>query len=120
MKRIEFIQHKGKPILTLNFSGCSPAEVLKVIEEARPIFASQPHNSVLALDVVNDAHFDIEVVEALKNFTVHNKPYVKGVAVVGVTGLQKLLLQSIQTFSKRNIYLFDGVEQAKDWLVGLS
>ena len=54
--------------------------------------------------------------DGLKQFTAHNKPYVKAGAVVGVTGLKRIIFSAVVTFSRRNLEAFDDVEQAKHWL----
>jgi hypothetical protein len=42
---------------------------------------------------------------------------VKAAAVVGITGLKKIIFGAVMAFSKRNLASFDNVEQAKRWLV---
>jgi len=37
---------------------------------------------------------------------------------VGVTGLKKLIFMAVQRFTgRKNMYMFDRLETAKDWLV---
>lgn len=117
MERVRFVNHKGKNILLLDFSNCTCEEVLRIIEESRKIIEAQPERSLLTLTNVEDAHFDSRVVEAMKDFTVHNKPYVRKGAVVGVTGLRRIIYDAVMRFSGRNLPSFDDLEKAKDWLV---
>lgn len=117
MERVKFVNHKGKNILLLDFSNCSCEEVLRIIEESRKLIKVQPEHSLLTLTNVEGAHFDFKVVEAMKDFTVHNKPYVRKGAVVGVTGLRKIIYDAVMRFSGRNLPSFDDIEEARDWLV---
>ena len=116
MAKVEFIRYKDKQILFFDFSG-TPEEILPVIKEARMIIATQPPNSLLTLSDVTESKFNNDVREALKAFTLHNKPYVKAGAVVGVTGLKKVLYTVVMQFSGRNMPVFDTLDEAKDWLV---
>ncbi len=77
MERVRFINHDGKDILFLNFSYCKAEEVVKTIHRAKQIISSRPENSLLTLTDVTDARFNDEVGQSMKEFTAHNKPYVK-------------------------------------------
>ncbi len=116
MERIRFIQHKGKEILFLDFSACKAGEVLLVIDKAAPVIAGRPEKSLLTLSNVTNARFDDTVSQRMKEFTAHNKPFVKAAAVVGITGLKKIVFEAVMLFSKRKLHAFETVEQAKDWL----
>jgi hypothetical protein len=52
----------------------------------------------------------------MKEFTKHNKPYVKASAVVGISGIKKIIFHAVMLFSGRKIHACDTLEQAKDWL----
>jgi len=57
-----------------------------------------------------------ETSATIKDFTTFNKPYVIAGAVVGVTGLKKVIYNAIVAISGRNMSTFDTIDQAKDWL----
>lgn len=116
MKRVQFIEHKGKKILHLDFSNCKVAELEATIEEAKQVISGQPPNSLLILTDVTDTEMSRESSRLIKDFTAHNKPYVTTSAVVGVAGLKKIVYDAVIRFSGRQIATFDTVEQAKDWL----
>jgi len=117
MERIKFIQQSGKKLLFLDFSNCNVEELLEAIDEAKTIIKTQPENSLLILTDVTNARFNEEVSRKMKEFTTHNKPYVKESAVVGVIGLKKIILDAVMLFSNRKLHTFDTIEQAKDWLI---
>jgi len=119
-ERATFIKHKEKEILFLDFSNTQPHEVLEAIEVAKPLIRSRPAGSVLTLTDVTNARFSEAVSDGLKEFTAHNKPYVKAGAVVGVTGLKRIIFTAVMTFSRRNLETFDDIEQAKHWLANNS
>jgi hypothetical protein len=117
LDNITFIDHKGKKILFLNFSECSAADALKTISDAKPVIQACPPGSLLTLTDVSNTRFDSTTSEAIKEFARHNKPYVRAAAVVGITGLKKIIFDAVVKFSGRNITSFDTIEKAKDWLI---
>ncbi len=116
MERVRFIQHNGKEILFLDFSRCKADEVLAIIEESKAVIRTRPEHSLLTLSDVTDTRFNDKVSEQMKEFTAHNKPYVRAAAVVGITGLKKIIFEAVMAFSKRKLHAFDSIEQAKAWL----
>jgi hypothetical protein len=115
-ERVKFITHHKKEILFLDFSNTLPHEVLQTIEVAKRVISARPEGSILTLTDVTNARFNEAVSDGLKKFTAHNKPYVKAGAVVGVTGLKRIIFNAVIAFSRRNLEAFDDVEQAKHWL----
>ena len=116
MERVQFIQHKGKKILHLNFADCKADEVLTVIDQAKAAIRTQALRSVLTLTDVTNTAFNSKVSDAMKEFVMHNKPYVVASAVVGVTGLKQIIYNAVMKFSGRKLTAFDSLAEAKDWL----
>ncbi len=114
--RVIFLEEGPRRILHLNFSRATAEEVLQVIDHAKPIIASQEPSSLLVLTDVTDARFNQEVAARMKEFTAHNKPFIRGSAVLGVTGLKKIIFDAINSFSGRNIRAFDKKDEAIGWL----
>jgi hypothetical protein len=116
MERVQFIEHRGKKILHLNFADCKPTEVLQVIEQAKSTIKAQPHKSVYTLTDVTNSAFNSAVSDAMKDFVLHNKPYVVASAVVGVTGLKQIIFNAVMKLSGRKLTAFENIDAAKDWL----
>jgi len=116
-EKIRFITYEGKNILHLDFSNCKAEEILNTITKAKKVIATQPERSLLTLTDVTDARFNDTVTQEMKAFTAHNRPYVRAGAVVGVTGLKRIIFQAVIAFSGRKLSTFDSVEKAKQWLV---
>ncbi len=117
-ERVRFIQHHDKEILFLDFSNSRADDVMKLISDATRVIRTKPERSLLTLTDVTNARFNEEVGEGMKQFTLQNKPYVKASAVVGITGLKRIIFGAVMAFSRRNIESFDTVEEAKRWLAG--
>lgn len=116
MSRVQFITHKGKKILYFDLSACKIAEIAAVVAEAKRAVSSQPPMSVLALTNVTETELSKDSSAIIKDFTAHNKPYIKASAVVGVEGLRKVIYNAAMAFSGRQISAFATLDQAKDWL----
>ncbi len=116
MERVAFVHHKGAEILFLDFSRCKTDEVFPIIAKATTVIASRPPQSLLTLTDVTDMRFDDSVSQRMKEFTAHNKPYVRAAAVVGVTGIKRIIFEAILLFSRRKLHTFDSLELAKEWL----
>lgn len=114
--RVTFIDQGPLSILYLNLSKTKIEDVLTVINQAKPIISSHAPRSLLILTDVTDARFNTDVVSQMKEFTAHNKPYVRASAVIGVTGLKKVIFDAINRFSGRNLRSFDDKYEAISWL----
>jgi hypothetical protein len=117
MAKVEFIRHKDKDILFIDFSHSDSEQILSVIDEAKKIIAGQPRNSLLTLTDVTGAKYNNDVRDALKAFVNHNSPYVKARAVTGVSGLMMVLYNAVKQFTGTNIPIFPSLDEARDWLV---
>jgi len=117
MERAKFIDHKGIKIFFIDFSNCPIEEALDVIKAARPQIRGNPEKSVLTMTYTDGGKFDSKLISSLKEFTKGNEPYVKAAAVVGIKGLQKIVLDSISFFSDREFATFDDMDEAKEYLI---
>lgn len=118
MEKIGFTDYKGAKILLFDFSYITKSkEVLELIGQAGLLARKQPLKSILVVTDVTEAHYNIEVTQAMKELAKGNAPFVKASAVVGVTGLKKILYDAVIKFSGRDIKIFDKRESAMDWLL---
>src|SRR5258708_7295721 len=120
MERVRFVEHQGRRILLMDFSNIwSVAEAVKVIDGAREFVARLPKlQEQLTLVDVKESAFDDRVVAKLKELGAHNRPWVLAGAVVGMSGMQKIMFKLINTFNGRKLAAFNTREQAQEWLVG--
>jgi len=111
-----FIEHKGRRILRVDFSGLSPEQLVGATKHAMRAIAAEPLGSVRILTIAN-GQLDEQSAEAIRRYAAHNKPYVRASAVVGASGFQKILVVSIKVVQGRTaLRNFESEDQAKDWL----
>jgi hypothetical protein len=91
-------------------------EFKETLRMAGSMIRSEPEGSVLTLFDATDAHYSSDSLSLLKEFAAANKPYVKASAVVGMTGLKKIALQAVATFSGRVFKVHSTREKAIKWL----
>jgi hypothetical protein len=124
MDRVQWTEHKGKKILYLDYSGLrakNPEEkkiVFAVIARAHEI--TEAHTGkILYLSNVTNTQSDNEIVDALREFAIYtaSSGKVEKECVVGVNGVQKVLVNMINLMSKSKLTMFDTLEPARDWLV---
>ena len=117
MERTRFIEHRGKRILLLDYSGIqNPEQAIATIEHSKTVVAQHPPHSLLVLTDVKDARYNSAVLQAMKELAAHNGPYVRASAIVGMGGLHRIAYQAVLLFTRRKIPAFDTREQALDWL----
>ena len=115
MAEVQFIQYQNIEILYSDFSYSSSRE-----EDLRNYGRGQtldPPSSVFTLVHITEIYFDRDISQALKRLAVHNKPYVKASAVVGVTTIRKIIYNAVMFFSNRHFECRDDLKSAKEWLL---
>jgi hypothetical protein len=117
MEGIVWKKHKGNEIVVFDFAGKTIDQIVLIISEAKKQISAKPKESILALTDLSGMRFNSQITNAFKEFTAHNKPYIKASAIVGIEGLQKLAYNAVMSFSKRKIPIFQSHEQSMDWLV---
>ncbi len=117
MSGFSLIQHKGKDILYVDYTGMTKEEVLKTMDDATA-FALKENRPLLRLSNMTGVFAVKEVVEkAQYSGKVTNHLTIKR-AAVGITGAKKILLNAYNRVSGNSTRVFDTVEDAKDWLAG--
>ncbi len=115
--RVSFIDHKGRQVLVLDFTNCTPEEVKAVADEAWEVVTAQPEKSVVILADFAGAQFSKDAVTRIKEVTAYDRPFVRRVAWVHTEGLPKIFYEAIKRFSQREFPTFETREQALDFLV---
>jgi hypothetical protein len=113
------ITHRDKSILCLDVAGLKlkdKQEFKKLIECAEEQIRMHSPKSLLLMTDVTDTGFDTEVAAIMGEYAMHNSPYVKASALVGVSGVQKVVLAAIKVLTQRDFYSANTKEEAQEWL----
>ncbi len=117
LDRIIWIEHKGRSILFEDMSGLrDSADICAVSDASTALICKEPESSVLLFTDVTDAHYNPYVVNRLKENTKLTTPHMKAYVVVGITGLMRVVLQSLVMFIGQDMKMWNTIEEAKEWL----
>ncbi len=114
-----WIDHKGQRIFVCDYSGFkNDLEALKAENSAvQAELTAQPRDSVLELVDIRDTVGSREAVSLIKASASRTKPHIRKSAVLGITGVLKVLAQGVSRVSGLGLTLFEQEDAAKDWLV---
>jgi hypothetical protein len=114
------LNYKGKSILCLDVAGLKlkdKPEFQKHVEDAKEQIRKYSPKSLLIITNVTDTGFDTQVAAIMGEYADHNTPYIKASALVGIAGVQKVVLAAIKAMIGRDFYLADTMEEAQEWLI---
>ena len=77
MPGAEWLWHNGVKILFIDFSHSDAGQIVRTVVQAKPMISAQPEQSVRCLVDTTGSAYSMETATALKDFTMHNKPYMK-------------------------------------------
>ena len=119
MERIEEFTRDGKTFFYFDLSGFkSNDQFIQVIEDSKPMIAQHPEHSVYTVTNIANVRFDTKTKELVAEWTAHNKPYVKYVAVVGMDGIKKIMVNAIFAISgRKNMNSASTRDEAVAWLL---
>ena len=117
MERIHFITYRDKRVLVADCSDCTPEELAVIIDDVPKHITKEPLGSVLVVGDFSRSTFTKETVEHLKLAAVFDRPHLKKAAWVFTGNLSKTLLDSIRSFSAREIPTFATRAEALEYLV---
>ena len=115
-ERLQFITHRGKQILLIDLSHCSPGQVEKIVRHVPDIVTTQARASVLILADYTGAEVDKEAFRTIEQTAVFDKPFVKRSAWVGAERFPEVFRKNLKNFSGREFPTFKSREDALDWL----
>ena len=117
MDKTHIIEYKGINYYLLDLCNRQPDERNALIEECGRTVQSQREKSVYVATKVTGVSFNSEFINLLKHLAKNNEPYVIKSAVVGLSGMQKVAMMIISSFSNRTFHEFDSVDKALEFFV---
>lgn len=117
MSSVRFIESNGKRIFYLDALNCDLEDLIILIEKAKAMIAKEPPNSVLSLTCLNKGSYHGGFKKVAKEFTMHNKSYVKAGAIIGLDNASVKEFDEVMKYSQREFKFFNDVPTALRWLV---
>jgi hypothetical protein len=125
MERVVWKTHNGKKILYINYSNLSavnPAqkkEIFDTIQTAWDVVESTaPDEKIRFLSDVTNTTASPDIMKKIKEFAAYTTANgkVEKECVVGISGIQQILVAGVNMFSKTKLVMFDSIGEATDWL----
>jgi hypothetical protein len=114
---VEWITYKGKRILLIDYSGMTAPQQLEQIRKAAQMLVDTTATDNLTLTDVSNTRVAQEFIDLAKEVGKISAPITKKAAIIGISGIRKILLRAVNTVSGNPRVPFDTVDEAKDWLV---
>lgn len=114
------ISHNGKRIFFSDYTNLSGEAFVNCINrhhKHQMEFIESENDTILVLTDVTGANGDREAIVCFKEKTQVAEKHIRKSAVIGVIGIQKVLLKGVNRFSRLNSKIFDSREDALQWLV---
>lgn len=116
-RRGHFIEYRRARMMLVDASHLKTAEdIQSLIDHIEPLLHAEPEGSVRMALNVTGLRFDRQSVVAIKRVFVNAQPWIRASCMIGVAGLQRVLLQILNQVARRERPLFDSVDAARDWL----
>lgn len=119
-ERFDIITYKNKKIYFSNYKGIKPDIYVEQIKKnTRKIIdiANKDGEKLLLLNDVSNTYGSDEVLAAFKASAKDVEPVALKSAVIGLTGLQKILYSAVSAFSSLPLKACSTREDALEWLV---
>ena len=118
MGKTKVINYKGINIFYTDFSNTKTEQEIKsIIDECINYIRNQPLNSIIAITNMKNMYFNKTVASRFTKFVKENKPYMKKSAVFGMSGIARVVFNSIMKLAERDVRSFETEEQAKNFLL---
>jgi hypothetical protein len=118
--RSRWIEHGGQRIFCVDLSdlGQDIAKVKVELEAVSDTMSQQPNDSVLGLVDLRNTTLSREVALLIKNAAPRTGSAIRRAAIVleRVTGIRRLILEGALRVARRDVTLFEDIEEAKEWL----
>src|SRR5690554_5497832 len=108
--RIKWIEHKGKRILSLDYSNLPSEDLTPMQNEVARVVTKEPPNSVVYLTDVSNFKFSMKTLNQFNQLANVTKPHDKIVAILGATGLIKVMYDGYAKLFGKPIRAFNSRE----------
>ncbi len=110
-------EHKGQKILYVDYQGLSEDEGIKTLESQAALMKTLAEK-VLVLANYEDTSATAKFMERLKTLGRETiEPMTKKGALIGITGVKKILLNTYNLFTGGNLKAFQNEADALDYLI---
>lgn len=117
--RSKWIEHKGKQIFFQDFSNLqyNTEAIKQELEQVQAEVLSHPKDSLLILSDFRGTQITSESMPILDKASAETKDYVHKTAVLGVTGIKRVMADLLTRVTGQQLKYFNTEYAAKEWLI---
>jgi len=115
--RMKWISHKGKDILYEDYTNLTGKQIARLVPAITKITEEKDYKDILLLLDLSNSFANKEATNAFGESGKISQGRLKKTAVLGITGVKKVLLNFVNKVSKVDAKPFDTEEEAKNYLV---
>lgn len=112
---VNWVEYKGKKILYSDFKGLNSSEMLNQLRYETDLIC-QDNREILYLADFTDTTISVEFMKAGNSAGQKTKKFVKRSAIIGVTGLKPMLLNTFNKVTGIEARAFHDIVKAKEYL----
>ncbi len=114
----QWLTHQGKRILYIDYSPCKTTDqMLETLNQAVAAYAQTPDKVLSISNFTNTRGSEAFMKRSQQLGNEIFKLKRERAAVIGITGLQKIFLNSYNRLTSGNLMVFDTLEEALEYLV---
>lgn len=116
---VSWIEYKNKKIIYSDYSNQSGEQILNTLKEVEAFYLKlDKQKKYLSLSTFEGSHVSQDFMKVSKEIGKETfEPRILKGALIGITGVKKVLLKAYNLFSNSDLTPFDTEEQAKEWLI---
>ena len=115
--RMKWITYKGKDILYEDYTNLTGNQIAQLVPAITKITLDKEYKDILLLLDFSNSFANKEATNAFGESGKISKDSLKKTAVLGITGVKKVLLNFVNKVSKVDAKPFKSDEEAKEWLI---
>ena len=119
--RLQAVTYQGIELFFVDYRNLQGNEYIQALdtnlENIVALANSRSPKSLLFLVDISDSVISKEVLTHMKGHSKSVSPHQKAIAILGITGVRKFMLDVVRSFAGINVKSFDDEKAAKDWLV---
>jgi len=116
-KRMSWVQYKGKEIEIDDFTNLSGDELVKIVRANSELTLSNGKKNILAIIDFTNSYANKDAINAFKEASEKTEHLLDKTAVLGITGVKKILLNFLNKVTNIGAKSFNSIEEAKEWLI---
>ena len=115
--RMKWLTHKGKDILYEDYTNLTGEQIARLVPAITKITEEKDYKDILLLLDFTNSFANKEATNAFGESGKVSKDRLKKTAVLGITGVKKVLLNFVNRVAKVDAKPFSSEEEAKEWLI---